>query len=124
MTYVKRTARLLHQPSRSNHDNQRGIVMATNTLAHKQTFRTNGSMQRRHFELIAEIISKELDGEHREKAAYAFAYIVRKITRVGGGLVTVRVGWPGVGVAARGARPAAGCAQLRTDGENENVEIL
>jgi hypothetical protein len=31
-------------------------------------------MQRRHFELIAEIISKELEGEHREKAAYAFAY--------------------------------------------------
>jgi hypothetical protein len=33
-------------------------------------------MQRRHFELIAEIISKELDGEYREKAAYAFAYIL------------------------------------------------
>jgi hypothetical protein len=33
-------------------------------------------MQRRHFELIAEIIAKELDGEHREKAAYAFAYIL------------------------------------------------
>jgi hypothetical protein len=32
------------------------------------------TMQRRHFELIAEIIAKELDGEHREKAAYAFAY--------------------------------------------------
>jgi hypothetical protein len=30
-------------------------------------------MQRRHFELIAEIIAKELEGEHREKAAYAFA---------------------------------------------------
>jgi hypothetical protein len=39
--------------------------MATNTLAH---------MQRRHYELIAEIIANELDGEHREKAAYAFAY--------------------------------------------------
>ena len=45
--------------------------MATHTLAHQ---RTNGSMQRRHYELIAEIIAKELDGEHREKAAYAFAY--------------------------------------------------
>jgi hypothetical protein len=33
-------------------------------------------MQRRHFELIAEIIAKELDGEAREKAAYAFAYIL------------------------------------------------
>ena len=33
------------------------------------------TMQRRHFELIAETIS-ELDGEHREKAAYAFAYIL------------------------------------------------
>jgi hypothetical protein len=33
-------------------------------------------MQRRHFKLIAEIIAKELDGEHREKAAYAFAYIL------------------------------------------------
>ena len=31
-------------------------------------------MQRRHFELIAEIIAKELEGEAREKAAYAFAY--------------------------------------------------
>jgi hypothetical protein len=34
------------------------------------------TMQRRHFKLIAEIISKELEGEHREKAAYAFAYIL------------------------------------------------
>jgi hypothetical protein len=50
--------------------------MATQTLAQQQTFRTNGSMQRRHFKLIAEIIAKELDGEHREKAAYAFAYIL------------------------------------------------
>jgi hypothetical protein len=33
-------------------------------------------MQRRHFELIAEIIRKELQGECREKAAYAFAYIL------------------------------------------------
>jgi hypothetical protein len=45
--------------------------MATHTIAQRQT---NGSMQRRHFKLIAEIIAKELDGEHREKAAYAFAY--------------------------------------------------
>jgi hypothetical protein len=34
------------------------------------------TMQRRHYKLIAEIIAKELDGEHREKAAYAFAYIL------------------------------------------------
>jgi hypothetical protein len=34
------------------------------------------TMQRRHFELIAEIIAKELEGEYREKAAYAFAYIL------------------------------------------------
>jgi hypothetical protein len=47
--------------------------MATNTLAQR---RTNGSMQRRHFKLIAEIIAKELDGEHRENAAYAFACIL------------------------------------------------
>jgi len=33
-------------------------------------------MQRRHFELIAEIIRKELHGDCREKAAYAFAYIL------------------------------------------------
>ena len=33
-------------------------------------------MQRRHFELIAEIIARELEGEHREKAAYAFAYVL------------------------------------------------
>jgi hypothetical protein len=33
-------------------------------------------MQRRHFELIADIIAKELEGEYREKAAYAFAYIL------------------------------------------------
>jgi hypothetical protein len=33
-------------------------------------------MQRRHFELIAEIIAKELEGEHREKAAYAFSQIL------------------------------------------------
>jgi len=30
-------------------------------------------MERRHFEFIAEVIAKELEGEHREKAAYAFA---------------------------------------------------
>ena len=34
------------------------------------------TMQRHHFRLIAEIIAKELEGEHREKAAYAFAYIL------------------------------------------------
>jgi hypothetical protein len=33
-------------------------------------------MERRHFELIAEIIRKELEGECREKAAYAFAHIL------------------------------------------------
>jgi hypothetical protein len=55
----------LRQSGHSNHNNRMEIVMATNTLA---------QMQRRHFELIAEIIAKELDGEHREKAAYAFAY--------------------------------------------------
>jgi hypothetical protein len=49
--------------------------MATQTIAQRQTPRNVG-MQRRHFELIAEIISKELEGEHREKAAYAFAYIL------------------------------------------------
>jgi hypothetical protein len=49
--------------------------MATQTLAQRQTPRNVG-MQRRHFELIAEIIGKELEGEHREKAAYAFAYIL------------------------------------------------
>jgi hypothetical protein len=48
--------------------------MATNTLPHSG--RNGMMMQRRHFELIAEIISKELNGEHREKAAYAFAYIL------------------------------------------------
>jgi hypothetical protein len=46
--------------------------MATQTLA-----RQTAGMQRRHFELIAEIIS-ELDGEHREKAAYAFAHGLTK----------------------------------------------
>jgi hypothetical protein len=48
--------------------------MATRTLPHPQTCRQTAGMQRRHFELIAEIIAKELQGEHREKAAYAFAY--------------------------------------------------
>lgn len=43
--------------------------MATNRLPHP-------ILQRRQFELIAEIIRKELDGECREKAAYAFAYIL------------------------------------------------
>jgi hypothetical protein len=51
--------------------------MATQTLAQRQTVinrRATPEMQRRHFELIAEIIAKELHGEYREKAAYAFAY--------------------------------------------------
>ena len=48
------------------------MAEATQTLPHPQT-RTQ--MQRRHFELIAEIIS-ELDGEHREKAAYALVYVL------------------------------------------------
>jgi len=34
------------------------------------------SLQRRHFELVAEIIRKELEGDCREKVAYAFAYIL------------------------------------------------
>jgi hypothetical protein len=46
--------------------------MATQTLP-----RRTAGMQRRHFELIAEIIS-ELDAEHREKAALAFAYVLPK----------------------------------------------
>ena len=39
-----------------------------------QPYHNPTTLTRRHFELIAEIIAKELDGEHREKAAYAFAY--------------------------------------------------
>ena len=39
------------------------------------------TMQRRHFELIAEVIAKELHGEHREKAAYAFAYVLPMTNR-------------------------------------------
>ena len=50
------------------------MAKATQTLSHPQT-RRNAGMQRRDFELIAEIIS-ELEGEHREKAAYAFAYVL------------------------------------------------
>jgi hypothetical protein len=53
--------------------------MATQTLAQRPTVinpRRNVEMQRRHFQLIAEVISKELEGEHREKAAYAFAHIL------------------------------------------------
>jgi hypothetical protein len=55
--------------------------MATHTLAQRQTVinpraQRSVGMQRRHFELIAEIIAKELEGEYREKAAYAFAYIL------------------------------------------------
>jgi hypothetical protein len=45
-------------------------------MATQSYHKTNGSMQRRHFELIAEIIAKELDGEAREKAAYAFNHIL------------------------------------------------
>jgi hypothetical protein len=51
------------------------MTEATNTLPHPQ-HRPPARMQRRHFELIAEIISKELDGEYREKAAYAFGYVL------------------------------------------------
>jgi hypothetical protein len=54
------------------------MIEATKTLPHPQQ-RPHPSargMQRRHFKLIAEIIAKELHGEHREKAAYAFAYIL------------------------------------------------
>jgi hypothetical protein len=50
--------------------------MATKTLAQQQSGRNGMTMQRRHFELIAEIVAKELDGEYREKAADAFAYIL------------------------------------------------
>jgi hypothetical protein len=55
--------------------------MATNILAHQQTAihprpQRHVGMQRCHFRLIAEIISKELEGEASEKAAYAFAYIL------------------------------------------------
>jgi hypothetical protein len=53
------------------------MTEATPTLPHpQQRAQPPARMQRRHFELIAEIIAKELDGEHREKAAYAFAYIL------------------------------------------------
>jgi hypothetical protein len=52
------------------------MAKANQTLPHPQTCGQTAGMQRRHFELIAEIIAKELDGEHREKAAYAFAYIL------------------------------------------------
>ena len=57
------------------------MAEANKTLPHPQQRATTPhtsarGMQRRHFELIAEIISKELNGEYREKAAYAFAYIL------------------------------------------------
>jgi hypothetical protein len=53
------------------------MTEATKTLSHpQQRAHPSVGMQRRHFELIAEVISKELDGEYREKAAYAFAYIL------------------------------------------------
>jgi hypothetical protein len=51
------------------------MTEATPRLSHPQ-HSPPARMQRRHFELIAEIIAKELDGEHREKAAYTFAYIL------------------------------------------------
>ena len=41
-----------------------------------QSYHNASHLQRRHFELIAEIIRKELEGECRERAAYAFAYIL------------------------------------------------
>ena len=41
-----------------------------------QVYHNTSRLQRRHFELIAEIIRKELQGECREKAAYAFAYVL------------------------------------------------
>ena len=37
---------------------------------------SNLSLQRRHFELIAEIIREELEGECRDKTAKAFALIL------------------------------------------------
>ena len=58
------------------------MTEANKTLPQRQTEALDRAkpsasfMQRRHFELIAEIIAKELDGEYREKAAYAFAYIL------------------------------------------------
>ena len=46
--------------------------MATQTLAQRQTVinpraQRNVGMQRRHFELIAEIIAKELEGEYKRR---------------------------------------------------------
>jgi len=41
-----------------------------------QVYHNTSRLQRRHFELIAEIIRKELEGECREKTAYAFAHIL------------------------------------------------
>jgi hypothetical protein len=54
------------------------MIEAINRLPHPQQrpHPPARGMQRRHFKLIAEIIAKELDGEYREKAAYAFAYIL------------------------------------------------
>src|SRR5262245_40552643 len=45
---------------------------------------------------------------------------------MGGGLATVRVGWPGVGVATRGQGQlrAAGCAQLRTVEKTKSLKLL
>jgi len=50
----------------SNHNISKGDVMANRSY----------HLERRHFELIAEIIRKELHGHCREKTAYAFAYIL------------------------------------------------
>jgi hypothetical protein len=42
--------------------------MANHTLAHRQTvINRPAGMQRRHFELIAEVIAKELEGEYIER---------------------------------------------------------
>ena len=60
---------MVEHSDRSNRNINRGDVMAT------QVYQPC-IMQRRHFELIAEIIRKELDGECRESVAYAFAYIL------------------------------------------------
>jgi hypothetical protein len=42
-----------------------------------RAYRNGVHMQRRHFELIADIIAKELDGEVRRQAAKAFADCLR-----------------------------------------------
>jgi len=47
-----------------------------NVIMAIQFYHNTSRLQRRHFELIAEIIRKELHGDCREKTAYAFAYIL------------------------------------------------